>query len=167
MSRILLSLTTAICLLVLSGCVKSEDAGERDETNSVEQGAEQGAEQDVEGDAQAVENVDQEVAEEDSIVPNADLGTTDDAGVVGTAEGDDAASGQAAVAVPCTSNADCASNQMCAGPEGCDVQWTCQPQRACTRDLRMYCSCRGETVSGSGSCPPEPYSHRGPCEDSE
>lgn len=64
----------------------------------------------------------------------------------------------------CQSSADCADGEMCSGEEGCDQVWTCQPMRPCTRDLATYCSCSGETVQGSGSCPPEPYAHRGPCE---
>jgi hypothetical protein len=63
----------------------------------------------------------------------------------------------------CQSADDCAEGEMCTGPEGCDEPWTCQPMRPCTRDLVVYCSCEGETVRGSGSCPPEPYAHRGPC----
>lgn len=67
----------------------------------------------------------------------------------------------------CTSARDCADDEMCVGPEGCEVPWTCQPRRPCTRDLRPYCSCDGETVRGSGSCPPEPYRYRGECRDDE
>lgn len=64
---------------------------------------------------------------------------------------------------PCTSSADCAQGEMCSGPEGCDVTWTCQPAGPCTRDLVTYCGCDGQTIQGSGSCPPAPYSHRGEC----
>jgi hypothetical protein len=53
---------------------------------------------------------------------------------------------------------------MCIGEEGCDVAWTCQPLRPCTRDLRVYCGCDGQTFEGSGSCPARPFSRRGPCE---
>ena len=67
-------------------------------------------------------------------------------------------------ATTCTSSSDCPEGQLCAGEEGCDVAWTCQPPRPCTRDLVTYCGCSGETVQGSGSCPPEPYVHRGACE---
>jgi hypothetical protein len=66
-------------------------------------------------------------------------------------------------AAGCTSNTDCGEGQMCTGPAGCDTAWTCQPNRPCTRDLREYCSCDGETVRGSGSCPPAPYEHEGAC----
>lgn len=59
---------------------------------------------------------------------------------------------------------ECPDGLRCNGGEGCDVPWTCQPNVGCTRDLVIYCSCNGETVDGSGSCPPEPYAHRGPCE---
>jgi hypothetical protein len=34
----------------------------------------------------------------------------------------------------------------------------------CTPDFATFCSCRGETVHGSSSCPPEPYERFGPCE---
>ena len=64
----------------------------------------------------------------------------------------------------CTSSSECAQGERCTGDEGCDQLWTCQPTVGCTRDLVTYCSCGGETVQGSGSCPPEPYAHRGPCE---
>jgi len=64
----------------------------------------------------------------------------------------------------CRSSSECAQGEICVGEAGCDQVWTCEPSRACTRDLVVYCSCRGETVQGSGSCPPEPYAHRGPCE---
>ena len=64
----------------------------------------------------------------------------------------------------CTSSRDCPEGQQCFGEAGCDVQWTCQEPRPCTRDLVTYCGCSGETVQGSGSCPPEPYSRRGACE---
>ena len=64
----------------------------------------------------------------------------------------------------CTSSRDCLEGQQCFGEAGCDVQWTCQEPRPCTRDLVTYCGCSGETVQGSGSCPPEPYSRRGACD---
>lgn len=67
----------------------------------------------------------------------------------------------------CTSQADCGDDEMCSGPAGCDIPWTCQPLRPCTKDLRQYCSCEGETVQGSGSCPPVPYKHVGPCKDAQ
>ena len=31
----------------------------------------------------------------------------------------------------------------------------------CTDDLALYCMCDGTTVSGSGSCPPGIFRHRG------
>lgn len=65
----------------------------------------------------------------------------------------------------CTSNDDCEDDEMCTGPAGCDIPWTCEPQRPCTKDLRQYCSCEGETIEGSGSCPPAPYKHPGPCKE--
>lgn len=63
----------------------------------------------------------------------------------------------------CTSNEDCGPEEMCAGPAGCDVPWTCQPHRPCTMDLRAFCSCEGETIRGSSTCPPAPYKHAGEC----
>ena len=67
-------------------------------------------------------------------------------------------------AVTCTSSSDCPEGQQCFGEAGCDTTWTCQDPRPCTRDLVTYCACSGQTVQGSGSCPPEPYSARGACE---
>ncbi len=67
-------------------------------------------------------------------------------------------------AVTCTSSRDCPDGQQCYGEAGCDTTWTCQDARPCTRDLVTYCACSGQTVQGSGSCPPEPYSARGACE---
>lgn len=67
----------------------------------------------------------------------------------------------------CTSQADCDDGEMCTGPAGCNIPWTCEPMRPCTKDLRAYCSCEGETIEGSGSCPPAPYKHVGPCKDTE
>ena len=85
----------------------------------------------------------------------------------GTDEGFGLAGGETpeplAEGTPCTRYEDCAQGEICAGPEGCDVAWTCQPSRACTRDLVTYCGCDGQTIQGSGSCPPGPYSRRGPC----
>lgn len=63
----------------------------------------------------------------------------------------------------CTSNEDCEDGTFCTGPAGCVVPWTCEPMRPCTMDLRPYCSCEGETIEGSGTCPPAPYLHAGPC----
>lgn len=64
----------------------------------------------------------------------------------------------------CDPSSECGDGLFCDGPEGCDVQWTCQPARACTRDLVPYCSCDGETFSTSGNCAGRPYAHRGACE---
>lgn len=63
----------------------------------------------------------------------------------------------------CTSSADCPDGQMCSGPEGCDAAWTCGPARPCTRDYVAYCGCDGQTMHGSGSCPPGPFRSRGEC----
>jgi len=67
--------------------------------------------------------------------------------------------------VLCSSNADCGAGQMCASFEGCGpAARRCAPDMACTKDLVEYCGCDGKTISGSGSCPPAPFTHRGPCE---
>ena len=63
----------------------------------------------------------------------------------------------------CITSADCPQGLMCFGPEGCDMPWTCVTPRVCTRDSVQYCTCDGEVVEGSGSCPPRAYSHRGAC----
>lgn len=230
MSKFLTSLTIfTTCLLVVTGCTKSDESGDREAAGAAEQGAT------VDGSATIGEEIgEDERVEEWTVAPdtydcvgvapqqclkvkrgaNADW-TLLYSSIVGFAQqpsttyelkvrivevpnppadgsseryelvevlsstavtaggsedsdaGADAPGTVAAAGAPCSSNADCSEGEMCAGPEGCDVQWTCQPQRPCTRDLRMYCSCRGETVSGSGSCAPEPYAHRGPCEDGE
>lgn len=66
----------------------------------------------------------------------------------------------------CLTPADCAEGMVCEG-EGCgdDTPGTCQPlTRLCTRDLRPYCGCDGETFQSSGSCPGKRFERRGPCE---
>lgn len=65
----------------------------------------------------------------------------------------------------CTSGDDCESG-LCEG-EGCgaDQPGSCvSRQRACTRDLRTYCGCDGQTFQGSGSCPNRRYAGRGECD---
>ncbi|MEM9071350.1 MAG: hypothetical protein AAGE52_22785 [Myxococcota bacterium] len=66
--------------------------------------------------------------------------------------------------ITCISSDDCPEGQRCSTPEGCNVPRSCEPLRPCTRDLVQYCGCDGQTMEGSGSCPPAPYAHRGPCE---
>ena len=40
----------------------------------------------------------------------------------------------------------------------------CAPKnRACTKDLRAYCGCDGQTFKASGSCPGQRYSAKGAC----
>lgn len=63
----------------------------------------------------------------------------------------------------CNATSDCRQGEMCAGGEGCNTQWTCQPARPCTRDLRPYCGCNNLTFRASGTCPGRPYAHRGAC----
>ncbi len=64
----------------------------------------------------------------------------------------------------CLSGADCASG-ICEGL-GCDEETpgVCMPQmRPCTRDLRPYCGCDGETFRTSGSCPGKRYASKDAC----
>ncbi len=76
---------------------------------------------------------------------------------------DAGAGGTVADGQPCADGADCQSG-ICEG-EGCgDTLGTCAPRnRACTRDLRAYCGCDGQTFRGSGSCPLRRFAHRGEC----
>jgi hypothetical protein len=37
-------------------------------------------------------------------------------------------------------------------------------QRACTRDLRLYCGCDGKDFRASGSCPGQVFLHPGACD---
>jgi hypothetical protein len=64
----------------------------------------------------------------------------------------------------CLEGSECASG-VCEG-EGCggETPGTCMPRaRGCTRDLRAYCGCDGQTFRGSGSCPMRRFAHRGEC----
>ena len=63
----------------------------------------------------------------------------------------------------CSTAAECESG-ICEG-EGCgDSAGTCaSASRACTRDLRQYCGCDGQTFQASGSCPGQRFSKPGPC----
>ena len=64
----------------------------------------------------------------------------------------------------CDTAAQCARG-ICEGP-GCGAQTkgVCASQnRACTRDLRIYCGCDGQTFQSSGSCPGLRYAHEGEC----
>jgi hypothetical protein len=71
--------------------------------------------------------------------------------------------GDSGSARTCARQSDCGAGEMCVGPEGCGVQWTCVAAQGCTADFAPFCSCRGVTVHGSSSCPPEPYVSRGAC----
>jgi hypothetical protein len=64
----------------------------------------------------------------------------------------------------CLSPTDCATG-LCEG-EGCgdDTPGICVGSRACTRDLRPYCGCDGETFRTSGSCPNRRFAYRGECD---
>lgn len=72
----------------------------------------------------------------------------------------------AAEGEPCLAGSDCESG-ICEG-QGCgdDEPGACvSKQRACTRDLRSYCGCDGQTFQASGSCPNRRYASRGACRD--
>ena len=65
----------------------------------------------------------------------------------------------------CFSGDQCASG-LCEG-EGCgDANpGQCAPEtRPCTRDLRPYCGCDGQTFRAGGNCPRQRYAHKGECE---
>jgi hypothetical protein len=64
----------------------------------------------------------------------------------------------------CNTDADCPDG-VCEG-EGCgDMEGRCAPKtgRMCTRDLRTYCGCDGQTFQSSGSCPGKRFASRGDC----
>jgi len=64
----------------------------------------------------------------------------------------------------CLAAEECQSG-VCEG-EGCgaDQPGTCAPKtRGCTRDLRPYCGCDGQTFRTSGSCPGKRFSVRAAC----
>ncbi len=64
----------------------------------------------------------------------------------------------------CLADGDCASG-VCEG-QGCgpDEPGVCAPKsRACTKDLRPYCGCDGQTFRTSGSCPGRRYAAKGEC----
>ncbi|MBK7074039.1 MAG: hypothetical protein IPH44_17225 [Myxococcales bacterium] len=70
----------------------------------------------------------------------------------------------AADGAACLANSDCASG-VCEG-QGCgpDAPGACAPaNRACTKDLRTYCGCDGQTFRASGSCPGKRFSARAAC----
>ncbi len=65
---------------------------------------------------------------------------------------------------PCLAASDCQSG-VCEG-QGCgdDQPGECKPaSRPCTKDLRTYCGCDGQTFQGSGSCPGQRYAAPGEC----
>jgi len=67
--------------------------------------------------------------------------------------------------IACKTTADCPAGTECRSFEGCGpAAQRCEAPVGCTDDLAQYCGCDGKTIEGSGSCPPAPYRHRGPCE---
>ena len=106
-----------------------------------------------------------EAVEEPAVEEPAAEGAVDASAEAAT--GDEAPSGDALLedGASCLSGADCASG-LCEG-EGCgeDTPGLCMSRaRPCTRDLRAYCGCNGETFRTSGSCPGKRYASRGACE---
>jgi hypothetical protein len=69
----------------------------------------------------------------------------------------------AADGATCSTAADCQSG-ICEG-EGCGTpDGVCAPKmRGCTKDLRPYCGCSGESFSTSSTCPGRRFAHRGEC----
>ncbi|MCB9684586.1 MAG: hypothetical protein H6738_04690 [Alphaproteobacteria bacterium] len=68
----------------------------------------------------------------------------------------------------CLTGADCPSG-VCEGV-GCDEDHPgvcAEDMRACTRDLRPYCGCDGETFLAGGNCPMRRYRNKGPCPEPE
>lgn len=57
----------------------------------------------------------------------------------------------------------CGAAAVCQGAPGCGSAWMCAASPGCTRDLVAYCGCDGKTFRASGSCPGQPYLHRGEC----
>lgn len=65
----------------------------------------------------------------------------------------------------CLTDADCGAEQLCEGM-GCDEDspGACVDRnRVCTKDLRPYCGCDGQTFLASGSCPGARYQAAMPC----
>ena len=64
----------------------------------------------------------------------------------------------------CSTDADCGEEMMCEGMGCGEAEGVCVPrQRQCTRDLRPYCGCDGETFKSSGSCPGRRFAYKGEC----
>jgi hypothetical protein len=93
-------------------------------------------------------------------------GTGGTSAVNGSPDGGAAPSGSAAEAPAgkaCSAGSECGPGLQCLGDGGCDATWTCRAAIPCTRDLRPYCGCDGQTFQASGSCPDKKYSKRGGC----
>jgi len=69
-----------------------------------------------------------------------------------------------AVGAACLQGSECDSG-TCEG-QGCgdDAPGVCVAKsRACTRDLRAYCGCDGQTFKAGGNCPGQRYAAKGTC----
>jgi hypothetical protein len=108
-----------------------------------------------------------------SAMADADAGPGASSAEPEPAEGGGAAGGGAAGEVAggltrdgglCEKASECASG-TCEG-QGCtpERKGICMARnRSCTRDLRTYCGCDGQTFRGSGSCPGRRFSARSAC----
>jgi hypothetical protein len=68
----------------------------------------------------------------------------------------------------CLKAGDCAS-KICEG-QGCDdsTPGRCaDKKRACTADVRQFCTCDGRTTTGSSSCPGVRYSKQSTCDEDD
>ena len=117
-------------------------------------------------DAAAEDAAAEDAATEDAATGDAATEDAVDVSAEAAADGE-ASSGDGLLADgdSCLSGGDCASG-ICEG-EGCseDTPGICMSRaRPCTRDLRAYCGCNGETFRTSGSCPGKRYASRSACE---
>ena len=66
----------------------------------------------------------------------------------------------------CSTSSECRGGEICYGPPGCGMAWRCERARGCARRGRgTFCSCNGETFSAQRSCPGQPYSRAGACDE--
>lgn len=66
----------------------------------------------------------------------------------------------------CNSSQDCGDGEICVGSMGCDTAWTCvaQSSHLCALEAATFCTCDGETVSGSLSCVGRQIAYVGECD---